>query len=531
MTEVAPKITYTATPDQIEAMHESFDEALARFQQTYGKVYPIVIDGKDRTGRDHFDVTAPADVSLVLGRMQRGNSTDVDDAVAAAKGGYPEWSSRPWQERVRLMHAAADKIRERKFDLAAIMILECGKTRTEAIGEVEEGADLLDYYARQVERTQNFTLRMESLDPREHNHSVQRPFGVWAVLAPFNFPHALAAGPISGALVAGNTVVFKPASATAISGYELFRAFIDAGVPTGALQFITGGGEEVGETLVRHPDIDGTVFTGSKEVGFDLYKTFSTEFPKPIITEMGGKNPAIVTRNASLDKAVEGIVRSAFGFSGQKCSACSRVYVERPVYDDFIERLVARTGELVVGNPVERDVFVGPVIDERAVERFEKAVSSASDGTVRAGGKVLSDGSLSKGTFVAPTIIDDLPLDHDLFKRELFLPLLVVGAVDSLDEALAEANDSEYGLTAGIFTEDEREIDTFFEGIEAGVVYANRKGGATTGAWPECQPFCGWKGSGSTGKGALGPYYVQQFLREQGRTVVTDDEMSPTTPL
>ena len=531
MSTVAQKITYTATPDQIEAMHETFDEALARFERTYGSTYPIVIDGRDRSGGDVFDVIAPANTSLVLGRMQSGTVEDVDAAVAASRRGYPEWSARPWQERVELIHAAADKIRERKFDLAAIMILECGKSRTEAIGEVEEGADLLDYYAKQVERSQNFTIQMDSLDPREHNVSVQRPYGVWAVLAPFNFPHALAAGPISAALVAGNTVVFKPASATAISGYELFRAFIDAGVPASALQFITGDGEEVGEVLVRHPHIDGTVFTGSKEVGFDLYKTFSTNFPKPIIVEMGGKNPAIVTRNADLEKAVEGVVRSAFGFSGQKCSACSRVYVERPIYDEFMERLVVRTGELVVGDPVDRAVFVGPVIDERAVKRFEEAVSSAGDGTVRAGGSVLKDDDFGRGTFVAPTVVDGLPLDHDLFKRELFLPLLVVGAVDSLDEALAEANDSEYGLTAGIFTEDEAEIETFFDRIEAGVVYANRKGGATTGAWPECQPFCGWKGSGSSGKGALGPYYVQQFVREQNRTVVRADEISPQTPL
>lgn len=530
MTAVAEKITYTATPDQIEAMHERFDTALSAFEGTHGKTYPIVIDGSDRMDRELFDVTAPADTSLVLGRMQRGTVQDVDDAAAAAKAGFGDWSALPWQERVRLIHAAANTIRERKFDLAAIMILECGKSRTEAIGEVEEGADLLDYYAKQVEQTENFRIPMDSLDPREHNVSVQRPFGVWAVLAPFNFPHALAAGPISGALVAGNTVVFKPASATAISGYELFRAFVDAGVPTSALHFITGSGEEVGETLVRHEDVDGTVFTGSKEVGFDLYNSFSTRYPKPIITEMGGKNPAIVTRNAALDKAVEGIVRSAFGFSGQKCSACSRVYVERPVYDEFIERLVERTGELVVGNPVDRSVFVGPVIDERAVERFRAAVSSANGGTIRAGGSVLDEGDLNAGTFVAPTIIDGLPLDHDLFKRELFLPVLVVGAVDSLDEALAEANDSDYGLTAGIFTEDAAEIETFFDRIEAGVVYANRKGGATTGAWPECQPFCGWKGSGSTGKGALGPYYVQQFVREQGRTVVRDDEVSPPTP-
>ena len=530
MASTAQKITYTATPDQIEAMHQSFDEALARLHQSLGGIRPIVVNGLDRTGRPLFDVTAPADASLVLARMQKGTAADVDDAVNAAKGGFPTWSARPWQERVAIIHAGAEKIRERKFDLAAIMILECGKSRAEAIGEVEEGADLLDYYARQVEDADGFVRQMESLDPRERNESILRPFGVWAILSPFNFPHALAAGPIAGALVAGNTVVFKPASATALSGYELVRTLIDAGVPTDALQFVTGGGEETGEALVRHPGIDGAVFTGSKEVGFDLYQSFSTAYPKPIITEMGGKNPTIVTRNADLGKAVEGVARSAFGFSGQKCSACSRVYVEAPVYDDFMERLVARTNTLAVGDPAGRDIFMGPVIDERAVERFDEAVASATEGTVRTGGARLTDDGLDKGTFVAPTIIDGLPLDHDLFKRELFLPFLTVGKVESLDEALREANATEYGLTAGIFSEDEGEIATFFDKIVAGVVYANRQGGATTGAWPESQPFCGWKGSGSSGKGALGPYYVMQFLREQSRTVVTDTQPSARLP-
>ena len=523
MAAAAPKITYTATPDQIEAMHATFDEALEKFAGTYGREYPIVINGEPVTGRPTFDVVAPADTSLVLAKMQAGTVDDVNVAVAAARAAYPAWSARPWQERVAIIQNAADEIRKRKFDLAAIMILECGKSRTEAIGEVEEGADLLDYYAKQMVLADGFVLPMQSLDPREQNVSVLRPFGVWAVLAPFNFPHALAAGPISGALVAGNTVVFKPASATALSGYALYEALIAGGVPADALQFITGGGQAVGEPLVKHPDVDGAVFTGSKEVGMELYNSFSTEYPKPIITEMGGKNPTIVTANADLDKAVEGVVRSAFGFSGQKCSACSRAYVAREVYDEFMDKLVARTKELVVGNPVDRATFVGPVIDEGAVARFEEAAAEAkADGTIRIGGGRPGDPALANGTFVEPTIVDGLPLSHDLFHRELFLPFLAVGAVDSLDEALEAANDTEYGLTAGIFTEDEGEIRQFFDTIEAGVIYANRKGGATTGAWPESQPFCGWKASGSTGKGALGPYYVMQFLREQSRTVVTE---------
>ena len=524
MAATAQKITYTATAEQIEQMHQAFDEALALVRRELGRSYPMLIGGEERGAAETFEVRAPADRDQLLAVFPSGTGADVDDAVAAAKAAYPAWAARPYGERVALMRRAAELIRERKFRLAALLILEAGKNRAEAIGEVEEGADLIDEYAGQMEANGGFVRELEALDPGERNRSVLRPFGVWAVLAPFNFPHALSAGMSSGALVAGNTVVYKPASATPIAGYELARCYLDAGLPAGVFNFVTGSGGEVGAALTRHPDVDGVVFTGSKEVGMDLFKGFSTDFPKPCITEMGGKNPAIVTRHADLDKAVEGVARSAFGFSGQKCSACSRVYVERPVYEEFVQRLTRRTAELKVGDPSERDGFVGPVIDEGAVERFEGAVRAAAGGTIRAGGERLSGEGYARGSFVAPTVVDGLPTDHELFRRELFLPFVVVAPVEGLDEALRLANDTEYGLTAGIFSEDPAEIERFFDGIEAGVVYANRKGGATTGAWPGCQSFCGWKGSGSTGKGGLGPYYVQQFLREQSRTVVVDPE-------
>jgi 1-pyrroline-5-carboxylate dehydrogenase len=522
MAQAAEKITYTATAEQVERMHAAFDEALVEARSMMGKTYPMIINGEERTSAKTFDATSPTDRSIVLGHFPSGTARDVDDAVAAAKAAYPAWSGRPYRERVEIMRKAAALIRERKFLLSALLIIECGKNRAEAIGEVEEGADLIDEYANQLEANNGFQRPMASLDPREQNQSLLRPFGVWAVLAPFNFPHALSAGMSSGALVAGNTVVFKPASATPLAGYELARCYLDAGVPAGAFNFITGSGSEVGARLALHEDVDGVIFTGSKEVGLDLFKRFSTDFPKPCITEMGGKNPAIVTARADSDKAVDGIARSAFGFSGQKCSACSRVYVERPVYDEFITKLTERANALKVGDPAERDVYVGPVIDDKAVARFEEAMSEAEGGRVRAGGSRLTEDDYGRGSFVQPTVIDGLALDHDLFRRELFLPLVVVGPVDSLDEALEQSNDTEYGLTAGIFSEDQTEIDRFFDGIEAGVVYANRRGGATTGAWPGCQSFCGWKGSGSTGKGGLGPYYVQQFLREQSRTVVVE---------
>ncbi|MGH2562795.1 MAG: aldehyde dehydrogenase family protein [Thermomicrobiales bacterium] len=524
MSVTVEKITYTATPEQIERMHQAFDEALTALKAHLGRTYPMVVNGEERNSGDTFEVRAPADRDLLIGVFQRGSARDVDDAVAAARAAYPAWSGRPYRDRVAIMRRAAELIRERKIRLASLLILECGKNRAEALGEVEEGADLVDEYARQMEENRGFEREMGAIDPSERNRSILRPFGVWAVLAPFNFPNALSAGMSSGALVAGNTVVFKPASATPLAGYELARCYLDAGMPAGVFNFITGSGDVVGERLTHHPGVDGVIFTGSKEVGLNLFKEFSTDFPKPCITEMGGKNPVIVTAKADLDKAVEGVSRSAFGFSGQKCSAASRVYVERPVYDDFISRLTERAKGLKVGNPEDRDVFVGPVIDERAVERFEEAAARAADGTIRTGGRRLAGGEYDSGTYVEPTVVDGLPADHELFKRELFLPFLVVAPVDSLNQALSLANDTEYGLTAGIFTEDKNEIEQFFEGIEAGVVYANRKGGATTGAWPGCQSFCGWKASGSTGKGGLGPYYVQQFLREQSRTVVVDPD-------
>ena len=237
---------------------------------------------------------------------------------------------------------------------------------------------------------------------------------------------------------------------------------------------------------------------------------------------MGGKNPTIVSRKADLDLTAAGIVRSAFGFSGQKCSACSRVYVERDLYEPLLEALTERATALVVGDPTERSVFVGPVIDDAAVKRFENAVAYARQrGRVVTGGEVIGKStSGAAGHYVAPAVVADLPVDDDLFRDELFVPFVAVAPVDSIDEALTLANDTELGLTAGFFSADAAEVDEFLNRIEAGVVYVNRAAGATTGAWPGVQPFGGWKGSGTSGKAGGGLYYVQQFMREQSRTVV-----------
>jgi 1-pyrroline-5-carboxylate dehydrogenase len=333
---------------------------------------------------------------------------------------------------------------------------------------------------------------------------------------------ALSGGPSSGALVAGNAVVFKPAHQGALLGYKLYEIYRDAGVPSGAFHFLPGRGSVVGDAIVHHPDVGGITFTGSYEVGMSIYRTFASDFPKPVICEMGGKNPAIVTRNADLDKATDGVLRSAFGYGGQKCSANSRVYVERDVYEDFVNLLKEKTERVVVGDPLDKDVYLGPVINEAAVETFERAVEEAKkSGRVITGGERLTHGDFARGTFVQPTVVE-VPKDNWLFKEELFVPFTAVAAVDSLDEAIGLANDSEYGLTAGFYSEDDAEVNEWLDRIEAGVVYVNRRAGATTGAWPGVQPFGGWKGSGTTGKAGGGPYYVTQYLREQSRTVIEE---------
>jgi 1-pyrroline-5-carboxylate dehydrogenase len=306
-----------------------------------------------------------------------------------------------------------------------------------------------------------------------------------------------------------------------MSGVALMEAYRDAGLPDGVINLVMGPGDTVGAELRENPGIDGIVFTGSYEVGFDLFRTFSSRYPRPCIVEMGGKNPAIVSRNADLEEAAEGIMRSAFGFGGQKCSANSRVYVERPVHDELVRILVEKTEAITVGDPLLRENWLGPVIDQRAVDRHQEASAEARrEGQVFIGGERLTDRGMERGFYVEPTVVGGLPTSHRLFQDELFAPFTAVAPVDSLDEALSHANDNLYGLTAGVYSEDPAEVQYFLDHIQAGVLYVNRRAGATTGAWPGQQPFGGWKGSGSTGKSGLGMYYVGQFLREQSHTVV-----------
>jgi 1-pyrroline-5-carboxylate dehydrogenase len=515
------KITYTSTSGDLEEFHHHFDTALGTIRTAAGALHPFYIDGQAvQTGEEPLVDRSPIDTSVILARFAAAAPVHVEAAVLAARRAQPSWARRPWRERVAVLRRAATIIRERKYELAALMSLEVGKSRLEAMGDAEESADLIDYYCQQVEEADGFVRPMSRITPVEHNTDVLRPYGVFACIAPFNFPLALSAGMSSAALVAGNTVVYKPAEDTPWTGLKLYEVYRDAGLPAGVVNLLVGRREEIGDPLWQHPGVDGVVFTGSKQVGMRIHAGLNGRWIKPALLELGGKNAAIVLGSADLDAAAEGVMRSAFSLQNQKCSATSRVYVQREVYGPFVERLIDRTRAIRMGDPTERDVFFGPVINARAVDRFERAVEQArTEGTILLGGSRLRGAIFDRGHFVAPTIAR-LPLDSSLFQHELFVPFLAVAEVSGLDEAIAETNHVEYGLTAGIFSGEAAEVERFFDEVEAGVCYANKRTGATTGAWPGAQPFCGWKGSGSTGKGGCGPYYVAQFMREQSRTVI-----------
>ncbi len=516
------KITYATLRNDNEELHALYDAGIDKARAQLGEHHVNYVGGQPRQGEGEFEKRSPIDQDLVLGHFAKGTRQDVQDAVAAAKAAFPGWSGTRWQERASVLRRAADLISERQMEFAALMALEVGKNRLEALGDVEETADLIRYYCDQIEANDGYDRAMGNLgDASVHTRSVLRPYGVFAVISPFNFPFALAGGPAGAALVAGNTVVFKPSSDAPFMGQKLYEVLRDAGLPDGVFNLVAGPGESVGAELQENEGVDGVVFTGSFEVGFDLYKSFARAYPKPVIVEMGGKNPAIVSRKADLEEAAEGVMRSAFGFQGQKCSANSRVYVERPVHDEFLRLLLAKTSEITIGDPLERSNWLGPVINARAQARYENAVAEARrEGEVPIGGDRAVHDGLDRGFFVQPTVVTGLPTQHRLFRDELFVPLTAVAPVDSVDEGLRLANESAYALTAGFFSEDRSEVDEFLRRIQAGVVYVNRRAGATTGAWPGIQPFGGWKASGSTGKAGGGLYYVQQFMREQSQTIV-----------
>ncbi len=522
---MAFKLTYATMFNPPEELHKGFDGAVARLKANLGKEYAMIINGKDVLADEKWEDRSPVNTDWVLARMQKGNASHANQAIAAARAAFPKWSHTPWQQRVKLVRKAASLLEQRIFDLGAAMALEVGKTRMESLGDVQESADLMYYSAKMMEENKGF-VRPMGKDPLvgfdATNVSVLRPYGVWLIVSPFNFPFALTAGPTGAALVAGNTIVIKPATDTAWIVRLYAECLRDAGFPEGVVNFVTGPGSTLGQALVDNRDVDGATFTGSFDVGMKMYRDFGQRnYVRPIILELGGKNPAIVSRHANLDEAATGIVRSAFGLQGQKCSAASRVIVEEPVYEDLLGKLKEMTNKLVIGDPTERASFIGPVINKSSYNDFKNFTEEINQagGKFLTGGHVKTGGMFDKGFYCEPTFVTDLPFDHRLWQYEMFLPITTIGKVGNLDEAMKIANSVNYGLTAGFYGS-LAETDWFFDKIEAGVTYANRPQGATTGAWPGFQPFGGWKGSGASGKNGGGLYYVQLYMHEQIRTLV-----------
>ncbi len=483
--------------------------ALARAAAGLGQSYPLVIGGRElETGREIVSVN-PARPSEVIGRVASAGQAEAQQAVEAATAALPAWRARPAVERAALLRAAADAMTRARDDLAALQVYEVGKGWREADADVCETVDYLRYYAGEMERLAG--LHPLAPLPGEANSYGYAPKGVALVLAPWNFPMAILAGMTAAALVTGNTVIVKPAPQAPICGAVVAEHLRRAGIPDGALNFLPGPAEEIGDFLVGHPGVHLIVFTGSRQVGCHIVRLAAEVAPgqrhlKKVIAEMGGKNAIIVDRDADLDEAVLGTVQSAFGYGGQKCSACSRVIVLDPLHDRFVERLVAAARSLRIGPPQEPGYALGPLIDERARAKALRYIALGTrEATLAYQAEVAH---LAEGYYVGPAIFTDVPPAAAIAREEIFGPVLAVLRARDLDDALALANDGEYALTGGLYSRHPGHIARVKRDFAVGNLYINRK---ITGAIVARQPFGGFRLSG-TGTKAGGPDYLLHFM-------------------
>lgn len=517
------RLTYSTMFDPPPEMHTRFEAALGDVRRWLEQWHGLHIGGEDVRSAAQMEKRSPIDRDQVIGYFAQADSADIDKAMRAAANALPQWRATPAQERMRLLRRVAQLIEERVYHIAAALTLEVGKNRMEALGEVQETADFFNVYCDSFVQQGGFDHALPN-DPLPNavsrNRSVMKPYGVWVVINPFNFPFALAGGPVAAALVTGNTVVLKGASETPWAGRLLADCVRDAGLPAGVFNYVMGPGASIGDALVQHPLTAGVTFTGSYETGMHIARHMASgRYPRPCIAEMGGKNACVVTAQADLERAATGIVRSAFGMGGQKCSALSRLYVEDAVASSLAARLHSKIAALPIGDPTRKENWLGPLVSEHAQRKYAGFVERLrSKARLVFGGNVLTEGSLARGFYVEPTLAE-ADADHPLWREEMFVPILMMRRIRDLDEGIALANDCDFGLTAGVYGSS-AQVGHFLERIEAGVTYANRAQGATTGAWPGYQPFGGWKASGNTGKAIASFYYLAQYMREQSQTVV-----------
>lgn len=463
------------------------------------------IIGGERIGASHprMEVRNPAQTSDVLGEVPVLSVADVNDAIASARAAYPRWSAMPGPDRGRILHRAANLLETRVDEWARELSREEGKTAAEARGEVIRGVEILRFFAGEAWRAGGDLLPSDT--PNTVLYSKRVPVGVVAIITPWNFPLSIPVWKIAPALVMGNTVVFKPASITPIMGIRFTALMHEAGLPPGVLNVVTGGGSALGDALVTHPSIDAVSFTGSYAIGNSLYQKTALRMTRTHL-EMGGKNPLVVAADADLEKAVMAAVRGGFGLTGQACTATSRVIVEAPLVEAFTARLVEAARNLVVGPGMMPGVQMGPAssASQKRTDLHFVEVARQEGATVAVGGDTPTQSELQNGHFVAPTVLTGVRPDMRIAQEEVFGPVIAILEAQNLDEAIAMANHSDYGLSASIITRDLRNAIRFAEQAEAGMVKANQW---TTGASIQA-PFGGFKQSGSgmfreLGKGAV----------------------------
>ncbi len=492
-------------PDKAKEMRA----ALSKVRSEFGKEYDLLIAGQRRRAQAKLESLNPSSPSEIIAIHQKGSEQDARDAVERAYEYFPVWSEVPMEERAALLFRAAEILRERKYEFDAWLVFEAGKTWAEAEADVSEAIDFCEYYARQAVKLAHPAPIVQLSGERDE--MVYLPLGVGIVIPPWNFPLAILVGMTTAALVTGNTVVIKPSSDTPTIAAKFTEVLLEAGFPAKSFSLLTGSGGAIGDVLVSHPKTRFISFTGSRDVGLHINE-LAAKTPKDqlwikrVIAEMGGKDAIIVDREADIDEAVLGVLYSAFGYQGQKCSACSRAIVDEAVYDEFLDKLKTKVDQLTIGPSDDFSNYMGPVISARAKEMILQYIETGKrEGRLIAGG----DAAQGDGYFIKPTVIADVNSEAKIFQEEIFGPVLAVTKARDFDDALQLANDSEYGLTGAVFTTNASKAEKAKRQFFVGNLYINRK---CTGAMVGAHPFGGFNMSGTDSK-AGGPDYLLQFVQ------------------
>ena len=485
-------------------------EALTRVGDMLGHEYELVIGGERLRTSGKIESRDPARPAQIVGIHQKAGAEHAEKAMQAALSAFESWKYSSVEDRTSLLLQAADIIRTRKFEFCAWLTYEVGKNWAEADADVAETIDFLEFYAREALRLAQATTPIPY--PNERNELKYIPLGVGAVIPPWNFPFAIMAGMTAAAIVTGNTVILKPSSDSPTIAARFVDVLEEAGMPGGVVNFCPGSGATFGNAIVEHPKTRFIAFTGSKEVGLDIHERAAKTQPgqiwiKRTILEMGGKDSIVVSADADLDAAVEGVVASAFGFSGQKCSACSRAIIEAPLYDVFVERVRERVSQLTIGDPTTNQ-NMGPVVNAAAMKSIQEYISiGKSEGRLIAGGNAVE--TAEGGYFLEPTVIADIAPGARISQEEIFGPVLALIKARDYDDALDIANNTEFGLTGAVYTADAQKLDRARREYHVGNLYFNRK---CTGAMVGAHPFGGFNMSGTDSK-AGGPDYLYLFTQ------------------